>query len=409
MNKKNLIFLCSGYPYTGEYFIDDEMRVAQLHFEHIYVITRKSETKDPKRFLPSNATLIEYKPEVSKFQILVAITMIFRRFFLKEMFFVLRKHSIKHWWSIFKIQIVALAQARALQPLLQRFSVENSVFYSYWHDEKTLALALFKHIIPKAKCVARAHRWDIYADFHSVPYLPFKNFIFSKLDKTYSISQNGKDYFEQKYSASQGKVAVSRLGRFNNRTPLFTKSNTEEIVLCTCSRISYEKRLLLMVDIMAVLAQTMPLKWIHFGDGPMRKKVERYAKTKLKPSQVKFKGLVPTNEILDFYATNYVDVFVNVSSSEGIPVSIMEAISAGIPTVATAVGGTPEIVCNETGYLLDAVFDPKDAAKVISKYISLPAATQEEKRKSAYSFWKENYEAGKNYSAFVGELKSIMV
>ncbi|MCQ2959978.1 MAG: glycosyltransferase [Bacteroidales bacterium] len=401
MNKKTLIFFCSGYPHTGEYFIDDEMRVAQSHFEHIYVVTRKSESKDSNRFLPSNATLIELDSKVSKLQSLAAFSMIFCPFFLKELWFVVRKYSPKYWWRIFKIQLVALAQARAMQPILAKFSVENSVLYSYWHDEKALALALFKQKNPGIKCVARAHGWDVYVERHQVPYLPFKNFIFSKLDRTFSISQNGKDYFEQNYSASRGKITVSRLGRFNNRVPLFTKQNTEEILICTCSRISYEKRLLLMVDIVAVLAQTMPLKWVHFGDGPMRKKVERYAKTKLKPNQVEFRGLVPTDEILDFYATNYVDVFVNVSSSEGIPVSIMEAISAGIPTVATAVGGTPEIVCDETGYLLDAVFNPVDAARIIAKYISSPVAEQEKKRKSAYSFWKNNYKAGKNYIEFL--------
>lgn len=401
MNKKTLIFFCSGYPHAGEYFIDDEMRVAQSHFEHIYVFTRKSESKDPNRFLPSNATLVEYNPEVSKLQVLGAFFMVLCPFFLKELWFVVREHSPKYWWKIFKIQIVALAQARAVQPILTKFAGEDSVFYSYWHDEKALALALFKQKNLGIKCVARAHRWDIYAETHSIPYLPFKNFIFSKLDRTFSISQDGKDYYEQNYSASRGKITVSRLGRFNNRTPLFTKPNTEEILICTCSRISYEKRLLLMVDIVAVLAQTMPLKWVHFGDGPMRKKVERYAKTKLKPSQVEFRGLVPTNEILDFYATNYVDVFVNVSSSEGIPVSIMEAISAGIPTVATAVGGTPEIVCDETGYLLDAVCNPVEVARIISKFVTLPALEQEKKRKSAYTFWQENYEAGKNYRTFV--------
>lgn len=407
MNKKTLIFFCSGYPHTGEYFIDDEMRVAQSHFEHIYVVTRKSESKDSNRFLPSNASLIEYDSKVSNLQIFAAFSMLLCPFFLKEMWLVVRKHSPRYWWKIFKIQIVALAQARAMQPISAKFSVENSVFYSYWHDEKALALALFKQKNPGIKCVARAHRWDIYAETHSIPYLPFKNFIFGKLDRTFSISQNGKDYFEQNYSASCGKITVSRLGRFNNRTPLFAKPNTEEFLICTCSRISYEKRLLLMVDIVAVLAQTMPLKWVHFGDGPMRKKVERYAKTKLKPNQVEFRGYTPTDDVLDFYAKHYVDFALNTSSTEGIPVSIMESNSAGIPVFATAVGGTPEVITKETGFLISEYIDVKEVVGLIKKYISSSALEQEQRRRNAYKFWVENYEANRNYMYFYSKLLDL--
>ena len=46
-------------------------------------------------------------------------------------------------------------------------------------------------------------------------------------------------------------------------------------------------------------------------------------------------------------------MFINLSSSEGIPVSIMEAQSFGIPVIATNVGGSGEIVVSETGVLVD--------------------------------------------------------
>ena len=47
-----------------------------------------------------------------------------------------------------------------------------------------------------------------------------------------------------------------------------------------------------------------------------------------------------------------IDIFINVSSSEGLPVAIMEAISFDIPIIATNVGGTSEIVTPETGILI---------------------------------------------------------
>ena len=61
-------------------------------------------------------------------------------------------------------------------------------------------------------------------------------------------------------------------------------------------------------------------------------------------------------------------MFINVSSTEGIPVSIMEAMSFGIPVIATAVGGTPEIVNNENGYLLSKDPSAKELAEVIQNF-----------------------------------------
>ena len=50
------------------------------------------------------------------------------------------------------------------------------------------------------------------------------------------------------------------------------------------------------------------------------------------------KGFVDNNELLQIYTDKCFSFFINVSESEGLPVSIMEAASAGIPIVATDVG-----------------------------------------------------------------------
>jgi glycosyltransferase involved in cell wall biosynthesis len=57
-------------------------------------------------------------------------------------------------------------------------------------------------------------------------------------------------------------------------------------------------------------------------------------------------------DIENVYAT--VDVIMNCSVSEGMPMTLIEAAFAGIPAVATAVGGNPEVVLHgETGFLVD--------------------------------------------------------
>jgi colanic acid/amylovoran biosynthesis glycosyltransferase len=78
-------------------------------------------------------------------------------------------------------------------------------------------------------------------------------------------------------------------------------------------------------------------------------------------------GNVENSKILDFYSENYVDLFINFSEFEGVPVSIMEAQSAGIPVLATKVGGTSEIVSSDNGFLVEKHFDLSETNQCISK------------------------------------------
>ena len=146
------------------------------------------------------------------------------------------------------------------------------------------------------------------------------------------------------------------------------------------------------------------IRWVHFGDGPLRKELEQMAKEKLSNVKYEFQGIVANDKILDFYADNHVDLFINLSSSEGIPVSIMEALSAGIPVVATNVGGTAEAVNSQNGFLIPVNFNISDVALTITNYLNLEPAQQLQYRQNAYEFWKENFEAGKNYTTFVKTL-----
>ena len=110
--------------------------------------------------------------------------------------------------------------------------------------------------------------------------------------------------------------------------------------------------------------------------------------------------MVSNEKILDFYAEQFVDLFINLSDSEGIPVSIMEALSAGIPVLATNVGGTGECVGQENGFLVEKITPVEEIASVVYNYFVSNAECIIRKRTIAYEFWKGNYEAGKNYTSF---------
>ena len=101
-----------------------------------------------------------------------------------------------------------------------------------------------------------------------------------------------------------------------------------------------------------------------------------------------------------------VDVFVNVSSTEGTPVSIMEAVSCGIPVLATAVGGNVEIVQERNGYLLSENPTPDEIADALL----IVCDNREEilkKRKGSRAVWQERYNETTNFEAFAQALVEI--
>ena len=142
-------------------------------------------------------------------------------------------------------------------------------------------------------------------------------------------------------------------------------------------------------------------EWHHLGSGPLREALEQEA-IALLPENVhyKFYGQLTNEEVYQFYHSTPVDLFLNVSETEGIPVSIMEAQSLSIPVVATAVGGTPEIVDDENGLLLPADLTPNILSSEISNLFSDSDILQR-KRQKARENWEQKYNADINYQIFV--------
>ena len=97
-----------------------------------------------------------------------------------------------------------------------------------------------------------------------------------------------------------------------------------------------------------------------------------------------------------------VNLFINVSELEGIPVSLMEAISFGIPIIGCDICGVPEIVNEQTGLLLEKDFDVKEAAAKIELFLG-SKASDINFRKGVKLFWNENFNADKNYPEFINK------
>jgi glycosyltransferase involved in cell wall biosynthesis len=122
----------------------------------------------------------------------------------------------------------------------------------------------------------------------------------------------------------------------------------------TVARLDAQKGIAHLVDAAAMVPDVV---FAIAGDGPDRAALESRAAQLGVSSRVRFLG--HRRDVPALLAV--ADLFVLPSLYEGFPLSVLEAMAAGVPVVATAVGGTDELVSSDTGTLV-APADPRALA-----------------------------------------------
>ena len=139
-------------------------------------------------------------------------------------------------------------------------------------------------------------------------------------------------------------------------------SNESTVVVGTIARLVPQKNIHCFLEALARLRPAFPhLKGLIVGDGPLRRELQQKAEELGITETVTFSG--ESSDV--FEALSILDIFILSSSYEGLPNVVMEAMVAGVPVVATRVGGTPELVENGVSGLLVPPDDPGALAKAI--------------------------------------------
>lgn len=258
-------------------------------------------------------------------------------------------------------------------------------------------------------CVVKAHGYDLYEERRRVNYIPFRRYIYENMENIYFISQKGCNYYKSKYGWSEKKYHVCHLG---TDEPNYRKAIKKKNAICivSCSSAWKVKRIDLIIDIISELE--IDVEYLHVGDGPLFEETKRYAQSKMdsKPNiTYKFLGRVDNSRIYEIYNRYDVDFFINMSDSEGLPVSIMEANAFGIPTICRDVGGNPEIISEKNGLVVHFDNNVDEIVKKIDGYIRCRLDDINKYRllsSGAQAVWQDSFNASKNYSLFADEIIS---
>ena len=399
MSDRRLILLTTTWPYDGgETFLSEEANHLSMAFSSVDVFPLSASNLQ-MRMVPSNFTI--HNPAIKgnlKNRGYLLWHGIFSTapilFALKD-FFKEKAYKPGKIWNFF----TALLTFRAAYPTLSRFGVTSAdIVYSYWGDKWSLALPFIK-----CKCgcktIARFHGSDLYEEAKG-GYIPFRERLFQSLDKAFPISDNGARYIAKNYSKFfNGCISVARLG-VNASSPN-PDEGSDTLSIISCSNAIPLKRVELIAE--ALLKADFPVDWTHIGSGPTLEKINVIVKSMPKNVTVCLLGQINNSEVRRIYATQHFDMFINVSTTEGVPVSIMEALAAGIPVIATDVGGTKEIVNSDNGEVINVSITPEGLRQVLFKYYNKKNSLNS-LRKNSIKLWNLRCNSVMNYNQFISQI-----
>ena len=148
--------------------------------------------------------------------------------------------------------------------------------------------------------------------------------------------------------------------------------NPHEFVLVCVARLSEQKRIDILLETLArVLRDGVGCKCIIVGDGPLKNQLIEQAKSNGLTGHVFFEGF--HEDVRPYLQAG--SAFILTSDTEGLPLSILEAMACGLPSIVTNVGGNTELITHRVNGLIV----PRESVDAIAEAISYLANNPEQR------------------------------
>lgn len=326
--------------------------------------------------------------------------------FFREVFINVKRGFRPRFLSLIKGIAIALHARAMLRDYLHSLDATDKpiVIYTFWFSPVLIGCWILRQEFSQMRIVTRMHGFDLYASCSRNSYLPFRFWRKDAADILAPCSKQGVAYLEEE-GVNNEKLVCSHLG-VPAVSGLACSSPLGAMHIVSCSFATPVKRLPLLGRSIINMARSnaeLKVVWHHLGAGPELKSVQELLSDLPVNMKCTLHGKMQVNETRQFFLgeqSDGLDCLINVSESEGLPVSMMEAQMVGLPIVGTDVGGVSEIVNAGTGKLL-----PKDftQAQFDSAILSLYCWKDAETRKRIAAHARELF-SFKNYKQFIDEV-----
>jgi glycosyltransferase involved in cell wall biosynthesis len=271
-------------------------------------------------------------------------------------------------------------------PALRRIVRDHGIDIVHAHDYKTDLLAL---MLARAECIvplATAHGWTGHSRRERLVYYVLDKQVLRAFPMTIAVSTEIRDELLGR-GAAPDRVRVILNGidhhAFRRDPALEQQTRAElgirpdEIVIGSIGRLEPQKRFDLLIEACAAARRQSPrLRLLIAGDGSLRHDLQAVASRLLPGGACRLLG-----HRTDVVALHHAfDVFVQSSDYEGTPNAVLEAMALETPVVATAAGGTAEIVAADREGLIVPCGDSTALALAIARTLANGGAARERVR-----------------------------
>jgi glycosyltransferase involved in cell wall biosynthesis len=343
-----LLYITASYPYggTAESFLEPELAaLVKLGAEVDVLPVRRN---GPLRAMPAGIGL---RPETLRDSWHGAARRVGRRDGQREAVELVR---------LLRASPRAYARNAAVLPLAMSVAAAIAGERGYDHvhahwlsHTSTCALAI--SILTGTQFSVTAHRWDVYAE--NLFALKAQRASFIRF-----VARTCRAAFEARAGSPAGRLVDLHMGvdvAITDGSPPARRPPRDTLRLVAVGSLLPVKGQRHLVDAIAVLRDRgLDVHLDLFGSGPLGDELRRQVSGLGLGQHVEMQGERPHDELTDAYTRADYDIFVMPSVDlghgvhEGVPVSIMEAMAAGVPTVATDTGGIPELVVHGVTGLL---------------------------------------------------------
>lgn len=371
MNKK-IVYITSSFPYgKSEVWANNEINSLLELGNEIIIIPRTGKgkiiNKDTIKFTSNLIDLPFFNWSI--FIFLIRTILLNHLLFLKLLIDITKQSN-----SIidFVKGIIVLPKSLFLGKILKHAAIDHI------HSLSTTSTAVMAFILSLTLRVP----WSYTLHSSSILNSNFKRSILfqsSSASKCRTISEiSAKDLSNFIGPFLSKKIATVHLGvdikRFKNEKTIIN----DPLIIVTPGELKLHKGHIYAIEAAKKLIEigVTNFKWVFYGSGPLLNSLQKKVKELNLINHCYIPGNIDHQELLSRYENNKVDIVVSSSISilnvfEGIPVSLMEAMSYEIPVIATDCGGTKELVDGQSGILVNQK-DSEVIANAIFELIDKP-------------------------------------
>lgn len=407
-----IAILTNAYPYLpGEQFIEDEISYWAAR-DDISVTLLPALAAGAPRPVPAGIAVDQCMAGTVGFgRLWHVLAASCSRTFWRELGYLRRSRKLRPPTIVRALLHTSKALEQSAQ--LQRYANAHGridVAYCYWNDTQACAAVLAREAGAVRKVVSRAHGYDLYEARREHGYMPLKRQFIGAFDAVFALSREARTYLQRIYGAPPETIRISPLG-----VPLASalarpspSGCLHMMSVASCMRVKRLDRMIGALRLFAARHRDIRMAWTHVGGGPLLRETMALAERELCDLgnlEFTFTGELPHDAVAALYRDTPVDMLVNTSESEGVPVSIMEAMSAGVPVIAPDVGGIASLVSARCGVLLGPQPDAEEIADAMARVAF--ADGRAHLCASARQTIEAGFDAARNYRDFVADVVAL--